>query len=222
MGEDHLVPETGFLAKYDRYQAKLSELFAVAQKGEPVCQAVIIASFFPEALVGIRKNGDGYEAFGIYPKSAVWDTELVQMHEDGQITSYDKDGKELSLEQNESFQALKKRTPADFRKIETVVKAVAIAGPLARRISAVWERMLLQTRYPKEIQLTLDGAAYHFSMPIEKLGIISGEIAGPIRPKSKTAGLMDLAMNLSLFVNDHADLKVLTKSVTQAEKLMKD
>jgi hypothetical protein len=115
--QEHLVPEPGLLAEYDQYHFKIRELFSAAQKEEIICQVAILASFFPEQIVGVRKTAASHEVFSITPSSAIWDTELVQMHEAGQITAFNTDGKKLTLEEDESFQALKKRTPADFRQI---------------------------------------------------------------------------------------------------------
>jgi hypothetical protein len=218
--QEHLVPEPGLLAEYDQYHFKIRELFAAAQKEEIICQVAILASFVPEQIVGIRKTATAHEVFSITPASAIWDTELLQMHEAGRITTFDKDGKKLTLEEDESYQALKKRTPADFRQIKTDLKTVALDDALARRVSAIWERMLLATRQPKEPRQGIDGASYHFSMFVLGRGIISGQIWSPDE-KTKTASLVDLAYTLSLFANGKTDLEALKKTITRAEKLTK-
>jgi hypothetical protein len=218
--QEHLIPETGMLAEYDEYDFKVREVFATAQTHEVVCRVVILVSFMPEAEAGVRKTPTGHQAFCITPSSAIWDTEIIRMHEAGQIHSFNKDGKELTLEENESYQALKKRTPADFRKITTEVKTVPIDDVLAKRITAIWERMLLATRYPKEHRQGLDGASYHFSMFVSGRGVISGQVWSPAE-RTKTAALVDLAYTLALFANGKTELEAVKKAISRAEKLIK-
>ncbi len=218
--QEHLVPEPGLLAEYDEYRSKVREAFAAAQKEEVVCQAVILASIVPEQAIGVRKSATGHEVFSSVPSSAIWDTELVRMHESGEIQTFNKDGKKLTLEEDESYQKLKKRTPADFRKITTDVKAVAVDNAIAKRIAAVWERMLLATRQPKEQRQGLDGASYHFSMLVSGRGVISGQVWSP-NEKTKTAALVDLAYALSDFAMGRSNAEALKKTMTRVEKLTK-
>jgi hypothetical protein len=219
--QEHLAPEPGLLAEYDEYFFKVREVFAAAQADDVICRVVILESFVPELLVGVRKTGHGHDIFRITPSSAIWDTELVRMYESGQFTSFNKDGKKLTLEENESYQTLKKNTPADFRKITTAVKAVAVDEALARRIAAIWERMLLAARHPKEPRQGLDGASYHFSMSVSGRGVITGQVWSPDE-KTKTGALVELAYALSEFATGHSDIEALKKTVSRVEKLTKD
>jgi hypothetical protein len=218
--QEHLIPEAGTLAEHDEYYAKVTTIFAKARAHEVVCRVVILASFFPEQEVGVRQTPTGHEVYSITPSSAIWDTELIRLHESGQIQSFNKDGKELTLEEDASYQALKKRAPSDFRKITTEVKAVAVDDTLAKRIATLWERMLLATRYPREHRQGLDGESYHFSMFLSGRGVVSGKIWSPAE-KTKTAALAELASTLALVVNGKADFETLKKAIVRAEKLTK-
>ena len=215
--QEYLAPEPGLLAECDPYHLKVRTVFAAAQTDEVICSVVILGSFAAEQLVGVRKTDKGCEVFIVTPSSSIWNTELVRMHEAGQITSFDKDGKKLTLDEDASFQSLKKSTPEDFRKISTVVKAVAVDEVLAQRIAAVWERMLLSARHPKQPNQGLDGASYHFSMFVLGRGVISGQVWSPAE-KTKTSALVELAYVLSGFATGQADVETLKKSISRAEK----
>jgi len=217
--QDHLFPEPGLLAKYDFYEFKVREVFAAAYADEIICKVVIFGSFENERVVGLRKTASGHEVFSMSPSSSIWDTELVRLHESDQIQT-SKNGKVLTLEQNESYQDLKKRTPADFRKITIEQKAVPIAEALARQIAGIWERMLLGTRQPKEWRQGLDGASYHFSMVGSDRGIISGQIWSP-KEKTKTAALEELAYALSDYAMGRASTENLKSIVNRVDKFTK-
>jgi hypothetical protein len=218
--QEHLVPEPGLLAECDEYDFKVREVFAAVYAEDVICRVVILASFVPEQVVGVRKTESGQEVFSMTPSTAIWDTEVVRMHEAGQIQSFNKDGKKLTLEEDESSQSLKKRTPADFRKITTEVKAIAIDKALAHRIAAIWERMLLATRYPKEHRQGLDGASYHFSMFCAGRGVISGQVWSPAN-KTKTSTLVDLADALSQYALGRTDAEALKQTLNRVEKIIK-
>jgi hypothetical protein len=218
--QEHLVPEPGVLAEYDEYDFKVREVFTSAYSDEVVCKVVILGSFGKEQVVGLRTTAGGHEIFSMFPSSSIWDTELVRLHESGQIQSYAKDGKKLTLEQDDSYQDLKKRTPADFRQITIETQAVPLGDSVAHRIAAIWERMLLDTRQPKQWRQGLDGASYHFSMFVSGRGIISGQIWSP-KEKTKTAALEELAYALSQYAMRRTDLDALKKIVNRVDKITK-
>lgn len=219
--QDHLVPETGPGGGPEAYLLKVNELFGAAQREEIICQVTIIPSFVPEKLVGIRKTATAHEVFTITAASSIWNTELVRLQEAGRTTKFNKQGKRLGLEEDKSFQDLKSSTPADFRQIKTVVQAAAIDETLALQVRAIWERMLLATRQPKEPHHGFDGVSYHFSMAVSGRGILGGQIWSPDE-KSKTGALVDVAYSLAGFANGKVDLAELKKAITRAEKITKN
>jgi hypothetical protein len=119
------------------------------------------------------------------------------------------------------WDTMKKRTPSDFRKITTNETTVPINDDLVHRIAAIWERMLLATRQPKETHYGVDGGASHFSMFISGRGIISGQVWSP-DPGTKTAALETLAYTLPHYVGHPSDTAALEIAVENAEKATKD
>jgi len=218
--QEHLEPETGVLANPDRYSLKVQEVFSSALTNQAVCQAVILASFEPERMVGLQRSDKGIEAFSLSPSSTIWDTEVIALHESGEIETWDTNFHKLSLAENESYQALKKATPADYRSIKVTVKAQPIDEALGGRIATVWKRMLMGVRHPKEKRAGCDGVTYHFSMWIKGRGILSGQVWSP-DSKSRTAALVELTEALSRYAEGNLNAAELGRTVLRAEKAAK-
>lgn len=219
--QDHLEPETGTLGEFDEYYYKISRVFAAAYDKNVVCKTMMPgAQIGTESAVGVRKTPKGYEVFQMYASSRIWDTELVREYEAGRIGTYNKEGRKLTLAENEDYQKLKKKTPADFRTITTTTKSVPIDDALASRIAAIWERMLLATRQPKVNRSGVDGGTLHFSMFVMNRGIISGQVWSPDKD-TKTGALCDLAITMLRFANGTSvDLATLNKEVSRVEKII--
>ncbi len=219
--QDRLEPETGVLAEArDEYSEEIRQVFRAAYAADVELRVVVVASFDPEAVVGIRKTEEGFEAFVMTPSSAIADLERVRTYESGQVTVFDRDGKEIPLEKDATFQELKRRTPTDVGKITVQTKVVPIPEPLVKRISKVWEDMLLDVRYPDQdpdfIYIRVDGTKYHFSMWVPARGILSGQTWSPEK-QTKTAALVDLAFALRQYANKEVDAKKLAASLKPFE-----
>ena len=216
LAQEHLTPEPGILAQLDEYEAKIRKVFAGAYTGDVVLRVFILASFNPEEAAGIRKTDKGYTAFAMTPSSTIWDTELVRMQESGQITTFDKDGKQVPPGKNNSFQKLKKKTPADIRKITARIEDAALPTPLAERIARVWQNMLLDAQHPKQPPLGADGTTYHFSMWVQSHGIVSGTVWSPDEG-SGTFALTNLASALAQYAKGHLDSEQLAEALKPLE-----
>ncbi len=214
--QEHLVPEPGILAEADEYHAKIRQVFASAYADDVILRVVSLVSFQPEEVAGIRKTGGGYEAFVITPSSTIWNTELVRLQESGQIATLDKDAKPIPPEKDKSFQDFKRRTPSDIRKITVQTKFAAISGPLAQRITRVWQTMLLDSRHPKKPRLGFDGATYHFSMWIGEHGIVSAAVWLPDE-RTRTFKFVGLANALSIYARGKSDETALEKFLKPLE-----
>lgn len=219
--QEHLTPETGLLTGFDRYHHNIREYFEAARKeaakSELVCQVTIIASFQPEEYLAIHKTEQGHEVFSIKLASPIWDFESIRMRESNQSGFLGKDGKPVPLDQDEAYQKLKKRAPADFRLIKNEVKATPIDDALAKRIAKIWERMILASHYPKRLGRGFDGATYHFSMWVQGRGLIDGQTWSPDE-KTKAGELVDLTYALLAYSGKGMGVEQLKKILERVEK----
>lgn len=214
--EDHLVPEPGIFGQLDEYELKVRQVFAGAYDPDVLLRVVIIASFRPEEVAGIRKTDKGYEAFAMKPSSTVWNMELVRLYENGQMTTFDRGGQRLPLAKDESFQKLKKETPADVHQITTTTESAPLALALAERIERIWQRMLLDARHVKKPSLGTDGAAYHFSMWIKYHGIVSASVWSPDE-HTRMGALVNLSYELADYARDKSDAQKLANLLKPLE-----
>ncbi len=165
--QDHLVPDTSAFADPDSYLLKIRHVFAPAFERDVTLRALVLRSFEKEYVVGLRIGDAGAEAFVLEASSSIWDTELLEMYKTGEIgPTITLDGKEIPLEQDEEYKALKKRTPADYRDIKAVRRARPLPRDLTEGIKKLWEVMLLGVRHPEESR---DGLEWH-NLPLLDLG----------------------------------------------------
>ncbi len=216
VGQEHLRPEPGSLAEADEYYSNIRQVFAAAYGDDVIFRVIMLVSFQPEKVVGIRKTSKGYEVFAMTPSSTIWDLESVRMRESGQIRAFDKDGKPMPPDKDESFKELKRRTPSDIHKITTRTEAASISAALADRIGRIWQTMLLDARHPKDLRAGTDGATYHFSMWIYGHGVVSAKVWSPEKG-TKTSHLVRLADALSEYGSGKSDAATLTKLLKPLE-----
>jgi hypothetical protein len=77
----------------------------------------VLESFAKEYVIGLQIGDAGAQAFVREASSSVWDTKLLEMYKTGEIgPTTTPDGKEIPFEQDEEYKALKRRTPADYRR----------------------------------------------------------------------------------------------------------
>lgn len=210
--QDHLEPQNGIFAEEENsrgYFGNVRRVFAPAYASGVILRVVILPSFRPEFAVGLRETEKGVEAFDITASSHIWNLELLHDYESGRIICVDKDGKEIPLEKNESYQKLKQRTPGDISKITPMTIAKPLPEPLAgevalsERLKAVWKKALLDTRYPKELHRGNDGSDYYFSMYVQDRGVVSGQIWSPDE-HTRMGDLIHLVSQVSAYANDKA------------------
>jgi hypothetical protein len=190
VAQDHLIPETGVLAQDEGYHIKLTELLAETLRGDSVLQVVFLPSFQPEAVAGIRKAGNGFEAFASKPSYHI--AEKIGAAE------------------------LDKESTPDFRDLTVHTERRAISVPLTERIRRIWQDMLLNTRYPKSPRIGTDGMDVHFSMWVLGHGFISGQIWSPRH--GKTLALVDLADALGAYAEGKLDEKKLVQFLKPFER----
>jgi hypothetical protein len=218
-GQDHLSPERGVLTDPHEYHYMISQVFLSAYEPEVFVRCVVLPSFRMEYVVGLRETEDGVEAFRVEASSHIWDIVCVKDYESGQVVVFGKDGKEVPLERNRIYQDLKKRTPPDYHQIKTVDHRRPLPKPLAEDIGAIWRTMLLDARYPDEIDRSKDGVTSHYSA--EALG--RGAIGGQLRNKGtgRAGALTGLRVKLDEYVLCMCDLEVLSKELEAAKAAIK-
>ena len=177
----------------------------------------MIPSFTNEYVVGIQVGDAGPQAFVLEPSSSIWDTELLEEYKKGEIApALTSDGKEIPLDQDKEYQALKKRTPEDYRAIKAIRQARPLPRAVADGIKTLWVAMLLAVRH-SEKEDGLDGTTYHFSAWNYGRGDLSGHIWTP-KPESKAGQLVQLAEALADFARGTAPLKTLVTRLETAKK----
>lgn len=218
--QPHLIPDVGLLGDYQEYEFKLRNVFAAGYTPDVVLRTVILQTIRArggEELAGVRqKSSTSFEAFVMTPSSRIWDTELVRLYEAGRIRMLGKDGKNVPLKENTSYQELKRRTPSDYRKISANSRTRSIPGPLAKRLSRVWQAMLLGARQPSRPNEGTDGITYHFSMRVQGYGVLSGHTWTP--ETGPTKALADLAHELASYASGQSSEASLETKLRIAEQ----
>jgi hypothetical protein len=215
--QDYLNPDTSAFADPDSHLLKCRHVFAAAFEHEVTVRALVLPSFTKEYVVGIQVGDAGVEAFVLEPSSSIWDTELLEMYKKGEIgPSLTSDGKEIPLEEDQAYKALKKRAPEDYRAIKAIRRARPLPRAVADGIKALWKAMLLAVRH-SEKEDGLDGITYHFSAWIQGRGGLSGHVWTP-EPESKAGQLARLAEALADFARGAAPLQTLEVRLEAAKK----
>ncbi|MEY2510791.1 MAG: hypothetical protein QOE26_1554 [Verrucomicrobiota bacterium] len=214
--QDQLTPDPGILAEKHEYYAKLREVFAEVYRSNVVLQVVLLPSFEPEEIAGIRETDAGFEAFVAKPSSIIWETYSIYEAETEEQRRADEQGKDFPLDPNSGLVEMKRNNPSDFRKITIHIDARPIPTQLKTRIEHVWQRMLLGARHPVNPPNGTDGETFHFSMWIYGRGFVSAQTWSPDRGKARA--LTDLALALPEYARGAGDEKQLIKLLKPLER----
>ena len=215
VAQDHLTPETDPLTK-DEYHARIREVFADVLRRDFVVQVLLVPSFQPEEIAGIRRSDKGFEAFASKPSSHIWTTFNIQKIESGKQRWMDEHGDPIPPEKNPSLPDLKKHAPSDYRQIHVHTDTRPISDALTERIRDIWRDMLVNARQPTGRNLGVDGEDYHFSMPLRGRGTISATVWSP--SGGKTLALASLGQALADYARGSADEAALIKSLNPIER----
>ena len=211
-GQDHLTPEPGIFGDEHDYFVKVREVFAEVYLTKVILQVVVLPSFQPEEIAGIRKTDAGFEAFVAKPSSIIWETYTIYEEETEEQRQADREGKDFPLDPNSELAKMKRQSPSDFRKITIHTDARPISVPVKERIERAWQKMLLAARHPKTPRLGLDGVEFHFSMFIIEHGIVTAEVWSPDRGKARAfTELAEALIEFARWGTDEAKLKSLLK-----------
>lgn len=198
---DHLVPESSVLGGNEAllFQDYYNLIYHILSDGfdrDVEVRAVVLPSFSPEYLVGIRGAAPGqmpnYHVFYLRPKVSLWGYQSLQSLENGLTEMKTKGADETLIKaQTAEIARLKTFLPprAEDITLEHCERSMDVV--LARQVKKVWVRTLQQTHYPTQSNIGFDGVSFHFSawneyQPLE------GQTWSP-DPTSKPGMLADLA-----------------------------
>jgi hypothetical protein len=215
IAQDHLRPEAGDLWNQDEYYTKIRKVFADSLRHDIIVELVFVPSFQPEEIIGIRKKGEGFEAFASKPSSHIWSTFNIREIETGKQRWFDEHGKPIPPEKNPSLSDLKKRAPSDFGQIRVHTDARPLSAALTERIRVVWQNMVLQAQEARDRGFGVDGEDFHFSLPLPGRGTVSATVWSP--SSGKTLALVNLAQALADYARRKADQRTLSKLLEPLE-----
>ena len=215
VAQDHLTPEDDPFAQ-DEYHAKIREVFADVLHHDILVQVLLVPSFQPEEIAGIRRSEKGFEAFASKPSAQIWTTFNIQEIESGKQRWMDEHDKPIPPEKNPSLPDMKKRAPSDYREIHVHTDTRAISDALTERIRTIWQDMLANARQPTDRNLGVDGEDYHFSMPLRDRGIVSATVWSP--SGGKTLALVSLGEALADYASGRADEATLIRRLKPLER----
>ena len=202
--EDHLEPSHSVLGGGFKtsYEFMLRDVLHAAYEPDVQLRMVGQPSFIPEFAVGLRGGktigkgdfksvvgGAPYRIFGLTPAASVWIYESIASMKRGAASATDEKSRALTLKSVEKLQA---SVPADIRDVKVARCEMDISDVLGDRITQVWRKMLMRTRYSQQNLNGTDGAFYDFSMFSRGLGDLSGHVWLPDR-NSSTGTLVALA-----------------------------
>ncbi len=224
MGQDHLIPDTGQLAKPDDYKSKVRYIFARAFAQNVPVRVIVSPSFKAEYAVGLRVPSRrmidlvGTEILVLDPSAPVWDSHLLEILERSRAECREA-GEAITPREEDMYRELKSRAPADYREISVKRHARVIPADLALKITSIWEDALLGVRHPKEPIVVEDGDRYDFSgtpRPRRFWGTLSGHVDSP-EADSQTGRLVALVETMADYARGQADLDTLRTKVEAVE-----
>jgi len=215
VAQDRLIPEDDPFA-HDEYHAKIREVFADVLRCDIVVQLLLVPSFQPEEIAGIRKSEKGFEAFASKPSAHIWTTFNIQEIESGKQRWMDEHNNPIPPEKNPSLPDMKKRAPSDYREIHVHTDTRPISDALTERIRSIWQDMLVNARTPNDHNLGVDGEDYHFSMPLGSRGSVSATVWSP--SDGKTLALVLLGEALADYARRRIDEAALIRKLVPLER----
>lgn len=206
--DDYLDPEeslfsgdvNGFI---DEYDFQVVTYFKSTFVDGVILKVIVLPSFEPEYVVGIKKLGDGYVVF--YDRSEV------------QLATYEFEFKRKKSElekiktddpekHREKLSILMSQYPDNKFDAKHIVCEKPIDENLVKAIHFVWIEMLLRTQYSKDSNMGRDRTDYHFSgvnylfedeqddlqVLMRFNGVYAGHVWSP-EPKTKTGQLVEIS-----------------------------
>lgn len=177
--QDHLIPDIPYIIGVNDYSIKLKDIFKKGFTENVLLRVLVLPSFSPEYMVGIRKTDISYEVFLIETCYIIW--------------GY-KEHNELNI--------CKDFSNGDASNIRKSRKE--ITKQLSLRLVDVWKESLLNVKHMKKPPLILDGTHFHLSMFLQQYGNISGMLVSPDK-NSKMKILSELIMTLVKYTKNETN-----------------
>jgi hypothetical protein len=223
---DHLVPESSVLAGSESlwsqdYFNLITHVLSDGFDRDVEVRAVVLPSFSPEYLVGIRGAAPGkptnYHVFYLRPKVQLWGYQSLQSLENGLTAIKSKGAGEKEIEaQAEEIARLKAYLPAKAEDTPLERCEKPMDAKLAERVKKVWVGVLRETHYPLHDDMGLDGVSFYFSA-WDEYQPLSGQTWTPSET-SKPGMLAELAETLVRFCDGRSPAESLER---QADDLTK-
>lgn len=174
-------------------------------------------SFSPEYALWIQEKDGKYRIAYESPEMQLWGYQMMPLIEQGSVQVMNDDGEFVKDE--EGLKELESKYPKKTEDIPRNSCKKDIDKELADKIVFIWQEMLLQTKYTKDLIMGLDGEAYHFSGRVNGFGNYAGKVWSP-RPESKTGKLVEISNLMSNFClkGNRKIKKELIKKVTLLSK----
>lgn len=190
---DNLEPEDSqfsgeFMADYTHLV--LSYLGAAYEK-DVLIRLIGFPSFSPEYALWLQEKEKGkFQIVYESPEIQLWGYQMMPLMKQGAVQVMNEDGEFVKDE--EGLKELESEYPEKPGDIPRKSCKREIDKRLADKIVYVWTEMLLNTRYPRELSMGLDGQTYHFSGKVHGFTNYAGKVWSP-NPESKTGKLVEVA-----------------------------
>lgn len=223
---DHLVPESSVLAGSESlwsrdYYDLISHVLSDGFDRDVEVRAVVLPSFSPEYLVGIRGASPGqstnYHVFYLRPKIQLWSYQSLQSMENGLAAMKSEGAGEKEIKAQTEYIARMKAylpTKAENTPLERCEKPMDTT--LAERVKKVWVGALREAHYPLHDATGLDGVSFHFSA-WDEYQPLAGQTWSPDET-SKPGMLAELAETLVRFCDGRASAGSLERQTDALSK----
>ena len=211
--QDHLVPPDQDILP--TYHATLRRVLNEGYQPQVRARVLIVPSFRPERMIGLRQKGEDFEIFSVSPTVHIWKYEIINSLKEGRIRVIS--GKT----ERDSITELEKDLPKYPTEVPLKRCEVSIDASMAKAIISAWLHMLNSVQEDKTGDIILDGTGYYFSMPVNGHELV-GEVSNP-RTSSRTGKLVDLAYLKDEFCQTRRpkelrDLKRLGEEIISADE----
>ena len=182
---DHLEPDVSSLAAPmpDEYERALDSFFALEKNEERVVRALFRPSFGAEATVGIKCVGAVPEAFSVFPVESIY----------------------------RSGKAAGDWSPEMLQRLEVRRSSTQIDPHTASLVYMAWAGALLNTRYPEDVTMRVDGVRTLFSASLGGRGLVSAQTHSP-QPGTEPRALVELASAIGQYARgDTTDVKIVAE-----------
>lgn len=194
--DEHLQPEDSQFTRASLppgatllapYHEMIINVLAGAFAQDVRARLIAMPSFTPEYALGIKENDGAYKIFHLASEAQLWSYEnlrlLHQLADDNVLPS---EADHIA----EAIAEYEAELPGDYHDVKTTYCEMEIPAPLGRDLLAVWEKLLLETRYGDQPPLGRDGIDYHFSMTADGM-LMGGKVWEP-DPNSKTGAMVSI------------------------------